>query len=582
MENKINIAELLKDCPRGMELDCVSYDNVSFDKISDDKKSIYPIFCYITDKEGNRSGISFTKNGCESKRYGAKCVIFPKGKTTWEGFQRPFKDGDIVFYSNTIAIFNEWGDETLFRTYCVLYTTVSNPMYQFEISIPLFGKGIRKEVRFATEEEKAKLFQAIKDNGYKWNPETKTLEKVVESRFHAGYWITDGISKYQILFIDDIQYWYSENGILGSIESVDKRYHHWTIQDAEDGDVLAFDDDTIVIFKDLYNKTTFHSYCHIEDGVFSISELDCPDWWDIKFKPATKEQRDFLFQKIKEAGYRWNAETKTLEKLIKSHTPKKFYIRIGDIPSEEKSAVYKGDVVIGYEDGVSVYDCVETDGLYRIVMPFPLKEGQGMTYECLIQEITQCRYKIENPRNVYLVSGMEVGKGNDNEPLIKEVKILKDLTSQFNTKNGTEETKTLEKLVEPKFKVGDKVRLKSKPNYIYTIHCLTWDDNKKLAYKLLPKDDKHLILVSLDIQDDYELVPSKFDITTLKPFDKVLVRADNSYWRIQFFERINKKNKNYPFVCMNGYNYKRCIPYEGNEHLLGTTDGCNEYFKTWE
>lgn len=67
-----------------------------------------------------------------------------------------------------------------------------------------------------------------------------------------------------------------------------------------------------------------------------------------------------------------------------------------------------------------------------------------MTYEFLIQDITQCRYKIDNPRNVYLVSGIEVGKGHDNEPLIKEVKILKDLTGQFNTKtDNTEETKTM-------------------------------------------------------------------------------------------------------------------------------------------
>ena len=27
MENKINIAELLKDCPRGMELDCTIWDS---------------------------------------------------------------------------------------------------------------------------------------------------------------------------------------------------------------------------------------------------------------------------------------------------------------------------------------------------------------------------------------------------------------------------------------------------------------------------------------------------------------------------------------------------------------------------
>ena len=41
MEERINIAELLKECPKGMELDCTSYDNVSFDKISDDKKMFF-------------------------------------------------------------------------------------------------------------------------------------------------------------------------------------------------------------------------------------------------------------------------------------------------------------------------------------------------------------------------------------------------------------------------------------------------------------------------------------------------------------------------------------------------------------
>jgi hypothetical protein len=40
--------------------------------------------------------------------------------------------------------------------------------------------------KLATEEEKEKLFQTIKDNGYKWNPETKTLEKLVEPKFKVG------------------------------------------------------------------------------------------------------------------------------------------------------------------------------------------------------------------------------------------------------------------------------------------------------------------------------------------------------------------------------------------------------------
>lgn len=107
------------------------------------------------------------------------------------------------------------------------------------------------------------------------------------------------------------------------------------------------------------------------------------------------------------------------------------YIRIGEIPSDEKSRIHRGDAIIGEEDGVSVYDCIKLNNKYHIVMPLPLKEGQGMTYECLIQEITQCRYEIENPRKVYLVTGDEVGKGRDNEPVIRNVRIIKDITDYY-------------------------------------------------------------------------------------------------------------------------------------------------------
>ena len=194
MENKINIAELLKDCPNGMELDCASYDNVSFDKISDDKKATYPIFCYITDKEGNRSGISFTENGCESKRYGAKCVIFPKGKTTWEGFVPPckFKDGDVVVAE----------DSELFQLFLLKYFTHSEDGndhngycyfgWDFQTN-KIFEKGKWGFNRLATEKEKQKLFDAIKENGYKWNAETKTLEKL--PKFKVGDRIKDKNNK---------------------------------------------------------------------------------------------------------------------------------------------------------------------------------------------------------------------------------------------------------------------------------------------------------------------------------------------------------------------------------------------------
>ena len=206
MEKKINIAELLKDCPSGMELNCISYDNVSFDKISSDKKDLYPIFCYITDEKGNRSSISFTEDGCESKRYGAKCVIFPKGKTTWEKFVSPckFKDGDIlatdlgsVFILNTHFNTNEcYGCYTGVCCDGVFY--INEPFAYKECC------------NFATEEEKEELFQTIKDNGYKWNAETKTLEKLIVPKFKVGNIITNGKTFIAIGYIDD-EYYYEIN-----------------------------------------------------------------------------------------------------------------------------------------------------------------------------------------------------------------------------------------------------------------------------------------------------------------------------------------------------------------------------------
>ena len=37
-----------------------------------------------------------------------------------------------------------------------------------------------------------------------------------------------------------------------------------------------------------------------------------------------------------------------------------------------------------------------------------------------------------------------------------------------------------------------------------------------------------------------------------------------------------------PYFTVGGNCWGQCIPYEGNEHLLGKKDDCNKYFKTWE
>ena len=98
--------------------------------------------------------------------------------------------------------------------------------------------------------------------------------------------------------------------------------HLWTIQDAKDGDVLVGNEDGVILmFRGIGNTEwddviDYHCYydCHRED---LIIQEDVEYWGNIennKLKPATKEQCDLLFQKMKELGYEWDAEKKELKK----------------------------------------------------------------------------------------------------------------------------------------------------------------------------------------------------------------------------------------------------------------------------
>lgn len=54
-----------------------------------------------------------------------------------------------------------------------------------------------------------------------------------------------------------------------------------------------------------------------------------------------------------------------------------------------------------------------------------------------------------------------------------------------------------------------------------------------------------------------------------KPFEKVLVRDSiDDVWRASFFSHIKENDGRYVTTCVT---WKFCIPYIGNESLLGTT-----------
>ncbi len=56
-----------------------------------------------------------------------------------------------------------------------------------------------------------------------------------------------------------------------------------------------------------------------------------------------------------------------------------------------------------------------------------------------------------------------------------------------------------------------------------------------------------------------------------RPFDKVLVRNSAvKVWEANYFSHYRGEGNYYPYACVSCI-YRYCIPYEGNEHLLGTT-----------
>lgn len=115
-------------------------------------------------------------------------------------------------------------------------------------------------------------------------------------------------------------------------------------------------------------------------------------------------------------------------------------------------------------------------------------------------------------------------------------------------------------------------------NELYSITCVTQKGN----YKTFTSEDKifndytdsECVLFPSKEQRDwskYGAIDQATDQkpkTELKPFDKVLVRDYNdNEWKCDFFSNMNEHGY---YNCINSW-WHQCIPYEGNEHLLGTT-----------
>ena len=73
----------------------------------------------------------------------------------------------------------------------------------------------------------------------------------------------------------------------------------------------------------------------------------------------------------------------------------------------------------------------------------------------------------------------------------------------------------------------------------------------------------------------------KFDPSTLKPFDKVLVQISrDDIWSVDFFSYYNDEYKK--CICTGLVHYFYCIPYnDETKDLVGTCNEAPEYYKWW-
>ena len=119
----------------------------------------------------------------------------------------------------------------------------------------------------------------------------------------------------------------------------------------------------------------------------------------------------------------------------------------------------------------------------------------------------------------------------------------------------------------PKFKVGDTIT-----DGTYTFKISHVDD-------LYYYEETGTTISRLRIQEQDKWEIKKFDIHSLKPYDKVLVKNGDGCWYPTLVSYVESSGEVYLIDITDRAD--RVIPFEGNEHLIGKFDDPDPYYITW-
>lgn len=166
MNNKINIAEILKDYPKRTKLYSPLFGDVTLEEVD----STWAATVKIRYKPN--SFTNFFKTGLYYNYEGAECLLFPSSEMRdWKRF---FKRGDVVIKNGggMAAVFDGWANDTYteFNTTVNLYCD-NNTGEEEVCDTLLFRKATDKERKQFIE----KVEGALKG---KYNPETLQVEPV--------------------------------------------------------------------------------------------------------------------------------------------------------------------------------------------------------------------------------------------------------------------------------------------------------------------------------------------------------------------------------------------------------------------
>jgi hypothetical protein len=234
------------------------------------------------------------------------------------------KDGDVLATDNGWTCIFKPFDGCAFSSYCFMDS--QNWFCESGAEGHTLDSRINGNIHPATKEQRDLLFAKMKEDGYEWDSDKKELRKIVEANFKVGDWLfhkTLGVHPILVKDYSERQGYKVEGlGLTYCLQkcTVENEYHLWTIEDAKDGDVLVSGIDNPFIYDGNIEFSSAGAYVGVSrNGRIRLDMFPSKAWTSVKgVKPATKEQRDLLFKKMREAGYEWDADKKELRK-VQSH-----------------------------------------------------------------------------------------------------------------------------------------------------------------------------------------------------------------------------------------------------------------------